>query len=57
LPKTCVGSTKTVIQHDLQQLYISELLQRIFSTASHRNGEVQVLGKLPYLTENTGQEL
>jgi hypothetical protein len=31
-PKTWVGNTKTMIKHDLQQLYISCLLQCIFST-------------------------
>jgi hypothetical protein len=30
-PKAWVGSTKTVIQHDLQQIYISRLLQCVFS--------------------------
>jgi hypothetical protein len=28
-----IGSTKIVIQHDLQQVYISGLLQCVFSTA------------------------
>jgi hypothetical protein len=52
-----------MIQHDLLLVYISGLLQRILSTASplqgyylptHGNGEVPVIGKLPYGTNWVG---
>jgi hypothetical protein len=36
-----------MIQHDLQQMYIFGLLQSVFST--HGDGEVPVIGKLPYV--------
>jgi hypothetical protein len=45
-PKTWVGSTKTGIQHDIQLVYISGLLQAYF-LPTHGNGEVPVLRKLP----------
>jgi hypothetical protein len=53
-PKMWIGSSKTMIQHDLQYLYISGLLQYDFSTTSllyaySRNGEVLVLGILKYV--------
>jgi hypothetical protein len=50
-PKMWVGSTKTVIQHDLRQLYICAL-EYVFSNAGLLfvgNEEVQNLGKQPYV--------
>jgi hypothetical protein len=43
-----------MIQHDLQQLYIFGLLHAFslllaYSLPTHKNEELQVLGKLPYI--------
>jgi hypothetical protein len=49
----CIGCTKTVIQHNLQLVYISSY--SVFSPLHayffpiHGNGELPVIGKLPYI--------
>jgi hypothetical protein len=52
-PKMWVGGTKTVIQHDLQQLYIFATIRffplHAYFLPTHKNGDIQVLRKLRYI--------